>query len=295
MNWRNFLARETQAPGRGGFLFAALVAALVAAALLMSARFPGSALSYSGGVAANPPYRMSSSWAPTLAAASDEFTTDTSASWTIQAAGGTGSTVIDLSTTPTVSLSNFGTFRAGWLFVQPESNTGAHVLSKAYTLATNMAIYSRYLAFNRAEALNANDGEIGIGFAATSGGTADLSNMVYCSPQASDGGIQGRNIVKVQAGVVTRFNNGGSGAANAVGSPRTRTVTLIQKRSTGYHCYDCLDSSGSCAWIGSMTWGGVAALDRVMIYNRNTTATTPGPLVRGFDYFRIVEADNVFP
>lgn len=284
-------------PARTGFLLLALFAATVVYALLASARMPGSALSYSGGTTVQP-YSMLSTWAPTLAAGSDEFTADTSASWTLQAAGGTGTTTISPFTAPSVSLFNFATYKTGWLYMQAESGTGAALASKAYTLPTNIAAYSRILAGKRAQAavtsgIADDDGRVGIVFGATSAGAVDLSNYVECAVQKTKAGTGARamTLTKVQAGVLSEAT-----ADPANTNPYNDfSVVLLQKRSTTYHCWICRTMAGTCGWIGATTWGGAATLDRTGFLVQNNATTTPGPLVMAADFFRIVEADNVLP
>lgn len=283
------LLDDEQTPGRLGFLIAALFAAIVAGVLLMSG-LPGSALSYSGSVA-RAPYTMTESWTPTLAAQSDEFTTDTSANWTLQAAGGTGTTAISPVSAPSLSLFNFSTYRPGWLAIQAESGTGAAVASKAYTLPTNVALYARY-ALGARDVLAANDGVLAIGFAATSGGAADLSNLVLCSPQYFSGADRGFAATKTQAGVVTTTLTDNTMAD----SPTVHDVVLIQKRSDNYYCFFCLDTAGTCQWVSAVVaWSGVATLDRIVILAQNAATTAPGVLVQALDYLRVVEDDNALP
>lgn len=260
--------------------------------LLVGARTPGSAMSYNGGQVADPLYSMTSKWTPPLAAVSDEFTSDTSASWTLQAAGGTGTTVINPIATPTVSLFNFNTYRPGWLAMQAESATGIAIASKAYTLPTNVAAWARVKYGNRGVAPATGDGLVGIGFAATSGGAADTSNLVLCSPQQNVNGTVGRAIFKQQAGVLTLTTPFSTAAAMV---PQYRDVVLIQKRSNTYYCYSCIDTSGACGWVGTATWSGVATLDRLIIATQNGVTTAPGPLTMLFDYIRVTESGDALP
>jgi hypothetical protein len=282
---------DEQKPLPLALLLVALLAAVAVFLLLAGARTPGSALSYSGGRAVTP-YTMTTGWAPTLAAPSDDFTTDTSADWTLQAAGGTGSTVISPTGTPSVSLFNFTTFRPGWLAIQAESGTGAAVASKAYTLPTNVAAYARY-ALGTRETLVANDGMVGIGFAATSGGTADLSNMVLCSPQYHSAGTYGYSSLKIQAGVTTLPAKEDVSVNDLT---QVLDVVLIQKRGDNYYCFFCLDTSGACFWnTPVVAWSGVATLDRLVVFAQNAATTTPGVVVQALDYVRVVEDDNALP
>lgn len=284
---------DEERPGRLGFLILALAGAFMLL-FLVGGRTPTSALSYNGGQGGLTRYSMTSNWSPTLAAASDEFTTDSSASWTLQAAGGIGTTLINPNATPSASLFNFATYRVGWLFLQAESATGAAVASKAYTLPSGIALWSRVKYATRGVTPASNDGVVGIGFAATSGGVADTANMVFCSLQTSTSNGTGRALVRIQAGAATYGASSAAGSA-AVNVPQYRDVILIQRRDNNYFCYTCIDAAGSCTWTGTLTWGGAATLDRVMIYARNEAATAPGPLTHALDYFRVVESSNAFP
>lgn len=291
---------DEQPPGRLGFLILAL-AGVFMLLFLVGGRTPTSALSYNGGQGGLTRYSMTSNWSPTLAAASDEFTTDTSADWTLQAAGGTGTTLINPNATPSVSLFNFATYRVGWLFVQAESGTGAAIASKAYTLPSGIAIWSRQKTPTRGVGtLAAGDGTIGVGFAATSGAAVDTANMIYCGLQTVIGtagnpsGSPGRNMGKVQAGTTT-VARGTSSGATVINAPQFRDVVLIQRRGNDYYCYACIDSDGSCTWVGTLNWSGAATLDRVMLYVSNNSTAAPGPLTYGIDYFRITENSNAVP
>lgn len=178
--------------------------------------------------------------------------------------------------------------RPSWMLMQQPatgSSTEFFRLTKAYTLPTNVLIWSR-LKFNQPTLSAINDDiTIGLMINHDNGGLPDQNNSVEMFLNESDSGVVQSKFWRRVGGSTTL--TGSSNDVDAQG--QALEYVAIHKIGTTYHGW-VGTNAGNWIWLNSATVSGTFAhVGWFMSQYRNAS---PGPSITGVDFIRFKETDK---
>jgi len=172
-----------------------------------------------------------------------------------------------------------------WLMTQGPIN-----FSKAYPggLPLNCLIWAR-MRWSRDLTEANGESEIALWFGGSAGGVYDNANQigVYMSEWTSGEYAEG---YQRNGGLFPRWGNGSTAMTN---EGTAIEYVAVQKIGATFHVW-VIGNAGNRFYLGSSAFTGGGTLDRVG-FTMTGTLNTPGGIIAGIDFFRVVETDVLVP
>jgi hypothetical protein len=172
-----------------------------------------------------------------------------------------------------------------WLMAQ-----GSMYYSKVFPggLPTNVLIYAR-MRWGRDLSESNGESEIDLWFGASSGGNYDGANMMAIAISEWTGGEYAKGFYR-SGGSFPRW---GSPTASMYNEGTALEYVALHKIGSTFHGW-VMGNGGNRFYLGSSTFGGGGTLDRIG-FTLTGSLNTPGKIVSGIDFIRVVETATFIP
>lgn len=226
-------------------------------------------------------------------AADDEFCLATlNAAWTVQGGAWTQGTIDPQAAFGAGNNTRYDLHtqrRRSWIMMQPPADAASHLIYKLYSPPTNAFIWMRGSFASRLDtAPTANDFTLGL---VLSGNPPTANDRVIIALNDCKASVIQAEFVKVVAGVPTSVATTIDKFVTQADGQEFQGVG-IQKLGTTYHGWAFL-SNGNAIYLGNTTYA--ATIDSISIEVINAVTTSPGNMIVGADFVRVIESAVFLP
>jgi len=179
-----------------------------------------------------------------------------------------------------------GDAKRSWLLVQPPGSGDVFAVFKAYTLPTNLLMWSRMTTGRKVTGSAVGDSEIGLAFMTATAGVPTIASRVEMKLNHLTSGISRAraHYYNVSSGEIGEIDT-----SDVDQQGQALEYVAIHKVGTDYHCWVGTESN----WFWMATYSGIGFTpDLVGFSVRNASVTAPGACIHGVDFIRFIETDN---